>query len=157
MDVSALPLSPAINDPTTAVQTIDQLEDLLRRLGAAELDAGYAADENGVPLKMALYRDLQKDSPEQPGFVSFPSGLDDEYFQELVSERRTPVKRHGFTVYRWTKDDRQDNEALDTMIQATGAALKFGVYGLSDVGWDRLEAERLPTARRARGRRSQVS
>ena len=41
-------LSPAINDPTTAVQTIDQLEDLLRRLGAAELDAGYAVDENGV-------------------------------------------------------------------------------------------------------------
>jgi uncharacterized membrane protein len=41
-------LSPAINDPTTAVQTIDQLEDLLRRLGAAELDAGYAVDENGA-------------------------------------------------------------------------------------------------------------
>jgi len=90
-------------------------------------------------LKMALYRDLQKDDPEQPGFVSFPSGLEDEYFQELVSERRTPVKRNGFTVHRWTKDDRQDNEALDTMIQATGAALKFGVYGLSDVGWARLE------------------
>jgi uncharacterized membrane protein len=41
-------LSPAINDPTTAVQTIDQLEDLLRRLGASRLDAGYAADEKGV-------------------------------------------------------------------------------------------------------------
>ena len=41
-------MSPAINDPTTAVQTIDQLEDLLRRLGAAELDAGSAADENGA-------------------------------------------------------------------------------------------------------------
>jgi uncharacterized membrane protein len=41
-------LSPAINGPTTAVQTIDQLEDLLRRLGAAELDAGYAVDENGA-------------------------------------------------------------------------------------------------------------
>jgi phage terminase large subunit GpA-like protein len=93
-------------------------------------------------LKMALYRDLQKTVPEQPGFVSFPSGLEDEYFQELVAERRTPVNRHGFTVYRWTKDDRQDNEVLDTMIQATGAALKFGVYDLSDVGWDRLEAER---------------
>ncbi len=63
-------------------------------------------------LKMALYRDLQKDDPEQPGFVSFPSGLDDEYFQELVSERRTPVKRHGFTVYRWTKDDRQATRLL---------------------------------------------
>jgi uncharacterized membrane protein len=41
-------LSPAINDPTTAVQTIDQLEDLLRRLGASELDAGYAYDQNGA-------------------------------------------------------------------------------------------------------------
>jgi phage terminase large subunit GpA-like protein len=93
-------------------------------------------------LKMALYRDLQKTDPTQPGYVSFPSGLEDEYFQELVSERRTPVKRSGFTVYRWTKDDRQDNEALDTMIIATGAALKFGVYGLADTGWARLEAER---------------
>jgi hypothetical protein len=29
-------------------------------------------------LKMALYRDLQKTDPEQPGYVAFPSGLDDE-------------------------------------------------------------------------------
>ena len=48
VDIAIKALSPAINDPTTAVQTIDQLEDLLRRLGAAELDAGYAVDENGV-------------------------------------------------------------------------------------------------------------
>jgi uncharacterized membrane protein len=48
VDVAVKALSPAINDPTTAVQTIDQLEDLLRRLGASELDAGYAADEAGV-------------------------------------------------------------------------------------------------------------
>src|SRR5271168_1348500 len=75
-------------------------------------------------LKMALYRDLQKTDQEEPGFIAFPFGLHDEYFQELVSEHRTPVKRHGFTVYRSTKDDRQDNEALDTMIIATGAALK---------------------------------
>jgi uncharacterized membrane protein len=48
VDVAVKALSPAINDPTTAVQTIDQLEDLLRRLGASQLDAGYAADQNGV-------------------------------------------------------------------------------------------------------------
>ncbi len=48
VDIAIKALSPAINDPTTAVQTIDQLEDLLRRLGAAELDAGYATDETGV-------------------------------------------------------------------------------------------------------------
>ena len=48
VDIAIKALSPAINDPTTAVQTIDQLEDLLRRLGAAELDAGYAVDESGA-------------------------------------------------------------------------------------------------------------
>ena len=48
VDIAIKALSPAINDPTTAVQTIDQLEDLLRRLGAAELDAGYALDESGA-------------------------------------------------------------------------------------------------------------
>ncbi len=48
VDIAIKALSPAINDPTTAVQTIDQLEDLLRRLGAAELDAGYAVDEGGA-------------------------------------------------------------------------------------------------------------
>ena len=48
VDIAIKALSPAINDPTTAVQTIDHLEDLLRRLGASELAAGYAADETGA-------------------------------------------------------------------------------------------------------------
>ena len=48
VDIAIKALSPAINDPTTAVQTIDQLEDLLRRLGSAELDAGNVADESGA-------------------------------------------------------------------------------------------------------------
>jgi uncharacterized membrane protein len=48
VDVAIKALSPAINDPTTAVQAIDQLEDLLGRLGASELDAGYVADEDGA-------------------------------------------------------------------------------------------------------------
>lgn len=93
-------------------------------------------------LKMALYRDLQKTDPDARGYVSFPSGLDDEYFQELTAERREAVKRHGFTVFRWSKDDRQDNEALDTLVIAAGAALRYGVYGLSDIGWNRLRDQR---------------
>ena len=42
VDIAIKALSPAINDPTTAVQAIDQIEDLLRRLGGRDLDAGYA-------------------------------------------------------------------------------------------------------------------
>ena len=47
VDIAIKALSPAINDPTTAVQAIDQIEDLLRRLGGRDLDAGYACDSNG--------------------------------------------------------------------------------------------------------------
>ena len=48
VDIAIKALSPAINDPTTAVQTIDQLEDLLHRLGRRELDTGYFGDANGI-------------------------------------------------------------------------------------------------------------
>jgi uncharacterized membrane protein len=47
VDIAIKALSPAINDPTTAVQAIDQIEDLLRRLGRGDLDAGYARDADG--------------------------------------------------------------------------------------------------------------
>ena len=47
VDIAIKALSPAINDPTTAVQAIDQVEDLLRRLGRRDLDAGYARDPDG--------------------------------------------------------------------------------------------------------------
>ncbi|MGO9427515.1 DUF2254 domain-containing protein, partial [Rhodoblastus sp.] len=48
VDVAIKALSPAINDPTTAVQTIDQIEDLLRRLGGSQLAAGVIKDADGI-------------------------------------------------------------------------------------------------------------
>lgn len=48
VDIAIRALSPAINDPTTAVQAIDQIEDLLRRLGRRVLDAGCVRDEQGL-------------------------------------------------------------------------------------------------------------
>jgi uncharacterized membrane protein len=48
VDIAIKALSPAINDPTTAVQTIDQIEDLLRRLGQRDLDARYICDTRGI-------------------------------------------------------------------------------------------------------------
>lgn len=47
VDIAIKALSPAINDPTTAVQAIDQIEDLLQRLCQHELLAGFARDSNG--------------------------------------------------------------------------------------------------------------
>jgi uncharacterized membrane protein len=48
VDIAIKALSPAINDPTTAVQAIDQIEDLLRRLGRCAIDAGCICDERGA-------------------------------------------------------------------------------------------------------------
>ena len=48
VDIAIRALSPAVNDPTTAVQAMDQIEDLLRRLGRRDLDVGYARDADGI-------------------------------------------------------------------------------------------------------------
>ena len=40
VDIAIKALSPAVNDPSTAVQALDQLEDLLRRLGKRRLETG---------------------------------------------------------------------------------------------------------------------
>jgi uncharacterized membrane protein len=47
VDIAIKALSPAINDPTTAVQALDQIEDLLRRLGARQLEIGTTRDDSG--------------------------------------------------------------------------------------------------------------
>lgn len=47
VDIAIKALSPAINDPTTAVQALDQIEDLLLRLGRRELEIGDFRDRDG--------------------------------------------------------------------------------------------------------------
>jgi uncharacterized membrane protein len=48
VDIAIRALSPAINDPTTAVHSLDQIEDLLVRIGSARLDVGAVADDAGI-------------------------------------------------------------------------------------------------------------
>jgi uncharacterized membrane protein len=47
VDIAIKALSAAINDPTTAVQALDQIEDLLLRLGRVSLGIGAFADDEG--------------------------------------------------------------------------------------------------------------
>ena len=47
VDIAIKALSPAINDPTTAVQALDQIEDLLLRLGRCNLDIDAVCDDAG--------------------------------------------------------------------------------------------------------------
>jgi uncharacterized membrane protein len=48
VDIAIKALSPAVNDPTTAVQALDEIEDLLRRIGTRSLEVGQVTDEGGV-------------------------------------------------------------------------------------------------------------
>jgi uncharacterized membrane protein len=48
VDIAAKALSPAINDPTTAVLAIDQIHRLLRSVGKRELDTEAMLDESGT-------------------------------------------------------------------------------------------------------------
>ena len=55
VDIAARALSPAVNDPTTAVQALDRIESLLALLATRRLDRGTLRDEHGnirlvVPL-----------------------------------------------------------------------------------------------------------
>jgi uncharacterized membrane protein len=47
VDIAIRALSPAVNDPTTAVQALDQIEDLLLRLGQRRLEIGEFRDPDG--------------------------------------------------------------------------------------------------------------
>ncbi len=47
VDIATKALSPAINDPTTAVQALDQIHHLLLHLGRRKLDDGEARDAGG--------------------------------------------------------------------------------------------------------------
>lgn len=48
VDIASKGLSPAINDPTTAVLAIDQIHHLLRSVGGRHLDEGFAHDGAGA-------------------------------------------------------------------------------------------------------------
>ena len=94
-------------------------------------------------LKWALYRNLGKTDPLHAGYVGFPKGLGDVYFHELTSEHRIEVRtKNGSTGFKWDLPNGERNEALDTMVQAEAAAIKFGLRDLPPGLWDRLETER---------------
>jgi len=55
VDIAIRALSPAVNDPTTAVQALNQIEDLLLRLGRRRLEIGTYRDAAGKPKFLLHY------------------------------------------------------------------------------------------------------
>ena len=60
VDIAIKALSPAINDPTTAVQALDQIQDHLLRLGRRRLEIGTNFDSEGI-LRLVVPHPSWKD------------------------------------------------------------------------------------------------
>ena len=140
VDVAIKALSPAINDPTTAVQAIDQIEDLLKRLGRRELQAGYAGDEAGE-LRLIFptptwenYLTLAFDEIRQYGATSIQvmrrlrSTLFDLAEAVPVLERRLAVQRYiehlNLLVERHIADLQDQQMAMQEDRQGLGLSRK---------------------------------
>ena len=66
VDIAIRALSPAINDPTTAVQALDQIEDLLLRLGQRYLEIGRYRDNEGKLRLVVPLPDVGRSSSAWP-------------------------------------------------------------------------------------------
>jgi uncharacterized membrane protein len=55
VDIAIRALSPAVNDPTTATQALDHLEDLVLRLGRRRLEIGAVQDADGALRLIVTY------------------------------------------------------------------------------------------------------
>lgn len=105
VDIAIRALSPAINDPTTAVQALDELDDLLHRLGTRHLDVGILRNRQGVIRVLYPTPDwedflsLAIDEIRQYGAGSIQvmrrlQALLQDLLDVLPAERAAPVERY---------------------------------------------------------------
>lgn len=76
--------------------------------------------------KSLIYSRLTIKQPG-PGMMHFPSGLDDDYYLQLTSEKRVIKYKDGFPSYNWVLPSGARNEALDCEVYALVAALRIGL------------------------------
>jgi uncharacterized membrane protein len=139
VDIAIKALSPAINDPTTAVQALDQIEDLLRRLGRRRLEVGAWRDVNDV-LRLVLpgptwedFLILAFDEIRLCGAKSLQvmrrmKALATDLISALPEERRPPLyhyqERLDTTIARSFEDPEEKQEASIEDRQGLGVARK---------------------------------
>lgn len=106
VDVAERALSPGINDPTTAVQALDELHDLLRRLVVRPLPNGVHLDGDGRvrllsrPLRLDDVLSLALDEIDQYGAQASQvqariTGLLHDLAQAAIPEHRDPVQAYA--------------------------------------------------------------
>lgn len=135
VDIAIKALSPAINDPTTAVQALDQIEDLLLRMGQRHLEIGKYFDDNGklrLVVPFPSWDDLLRLAFDEISAYGAASVQVMRRMNALLADlaRAVPVERRP-TVQYWSgrlkkliarsfTDDEQRVEALQEDRQGLG-------------------------------------
>jgi uncharacterized membrane protein len=135
-DIAIRALSPAINDPTTAVQALDQIEDLLLRLGCRNLEIGEIRNTAGA-LRLVIpvptwddFLDLAFSQIRTYGATSMQvmrrmSALLIDLIKALPEERqpglRRQQKRLDAQISRCFPDIEDKNEASEEDREGFGA------------------------------------
>jgi uncharacterized membrane protein len=126
VDIAIRALSPAVNDPTTAVQALDHIEDLLLRLGRRRLEIGAFRDGRGT-LRLAVpypewddFLNLAFDEIRHCGATSVQvmrrmKALAADLIRALPPERHQAVQHHQHrldaTIASSFQDAREKQEA----------------------------------------------
>jgi len=104
VDIAIKASSPAINDPTTAVQALDQIEDLLIRLGQRHLEIGAFRDGDGklrLVVPFPTWDDLLRLASDEICFCGANSVQVMRRMNALVSDliQVVPEERHPALSY----------------------------------------------------------
>ena len=126
VDIAIKALSPAINDPTTAVQALDQIQDHLLRLGRRRLEVGAVRDSEGI-LRLVVphptWEDFLRLGFEEIRFCGATSvqvmrrmrALISDLIEALPQERRPALEHHrerlNATIARSFADEEEKLQA----------------------------------------------
>jgi uncharacterized membrane protein len=110
VDIASRALSDAVNDPTTAVQTLDQMEALLLELGNSQLDIGTVRDPSGKArvifeaTSWDEYLELSLTEIEDYGVRSEQVARRIDALLEFLSDNVPTVRRQA--IERWRERHR---------------------------------------------------
>ena len=92
-------------------------------------------------IKTRLMARLRREQARGPGALHFPADASEEYFVQLVSERRHSYVQQGQPKFRWVRKPGVKAEALDCAVYAyAGLHHAYKRYNLRTI-WDQLERQ----------------
>lgn len=135
VDVASKALSPAINDPTTGVLAIDQIQHLLALIGQRQLDAGIVKDPYGVVrlsypscdwedyVAMGV-TEIRLYGGPNPQVTRRLQAMYDYLMQVLPEPRQDAIRKERALLGKTVEESFGNNE--DRTIAATSDYLGFG-------------------------------